>query len=262
MSILRSALRANIPATTLVIPTPEVLNRIPKRGKALLPRLDVNVRRVEVDNSGEHLSFGLGEPLGKIAKVSHTIVNAQHNARPGVHSFLRQIPAVSLYSSELRSTRRRHQSDVFRNRQMLVCAVKKLDGCKDELGVADIFEVVDLVLTRFVTFVLGLTGRVRLFERPTVMHMLAPSPSGHRRPKVIEHMAMKSDPLARRQMDHPDTNTLTFRNELRAYATIVLILLKFGRKFRRPRRTNRGHCRLFRHWQSHSVPPANPAYYQ
>src|ERR1700730_4657390 len=93
MSILRSALRANIPATTVAIPTPEVLNRIPKRGKALLPRLDVNVRRVEVDNSGEHLSFGLGEPLGKIAKVSHTIVNAQHNARPGVHSFLRQIPA-------------------------------------------------------------------------------------------------------------------------------------------------------------------------
>jgi len=65
MSILRSALRANIPATTVVIPTPEVLNRIPKRGKALLPRLDVNVRRVEVDNSGEHLSFGLGGTIRK-----------------------------------------------------------------------------------------------------------------------------------------------------------------------------------------------------
>src|ERR1700680_1245483 len=111
-------------------------------------------------------------------------------------------PQCPTYSPELRSTRRRYQSDIFRNRQTFVCAVKKLNGCKDELGVADSFEAVNLVLTRFVTFVSGLTGGGRHFGPASVMHMLAPSPGGHRGPKVIEHVAMKSDPLARRQMDH------------------------------------------------------------
>ncbi len=56
----------------------------------------------------------------------------------------------------------------------------------------------DLELARPVPLMPGLAGLIGLFDGAAVMDMLTATPAGHRGPKIIEHMAVKTDPLARR----------------------------------------------------------------
>jgi len=67
--------------------------------------------------------------------------------------------------------------------------------------VAEIFQVVDLVLAGFVGLVAGFARLIGVFDGGAVMDVLAAAAPGHRGPEVIEHVAMKADPLARSEPD-------------------------------------------------------------
>src|SRR3974390_3481195 len=82
--------------------------------------------------------------------------------------------------------------------QRLVGAIEKFNGHKDHFLVAKIFKVMDLELTRSVSLMAGLARLVSIFDGAAIMDMLTTAPAGHRCPEIIEHVAVKPDPLARR----------------------------------------------------------------
>ncbi len=63
-------------------------------------------------------------------------------------------------------------------------------------SVAEVFEVVDLVLAGPVGFVARLARRVGVFDRGAVHQMLTAAPAIDRGPEIVEHVAMEADPLA------------------------------------------------------------------
>src|SRR5580658_590378 len=60
-----------------------------------------------------------------------------------------------------------------RNGEWLIGAVEEFDGHEDHLLVAEIFQVVDLILAGAVGFVAGLAGPVGVFDGGAVVDMLA-----------------------------------------------------------------------------------------
>src|ERR1700738_4139129 len=91
---------------------------------------------------------------------------------------------------------------VLRKRKRLVGALEKFDGHEHHLLVAEILQVVDLVLPRSIGFVAGFARRVGIFDRRAVMHVLASASAAHRGPEIVEHMTVKADALTRLQTDH------------------------------------------------------------
>ena len=67
----------------------------------------------------------------------------------------------------------RRGAHLVRNGERLIGAVEELDGHEDHLLVAEIFEVVDLVLAGAIGLVAGLAGLVAVFDGGAVMDVLA-----------------------------------------------------------------------------------------
>src|ERR1700677_4768298 len=122
------------------------------------------------------------------------------------------------------------------NRKRLVGAIEKFDGHEDHLLVADIFQVMDLVLAGPIGLVPGLAGLIGIFNGRAVVDMLTPAHASHVGPEVIEHMSMKAEPLAGGEPDHPDPRALGFRQKHVADAAIrvLSLVLEFSGDRRRP----------------------------
>src|SRR3984957_3392830 len=103
-----------------------------------------------------------------------------------------------------------------RNGKRLISAVEEFDGHEDHLPVTEVFKVMNLVLPGAISLVAGLAGRVAVFDRRAVMDVLAPAATRHRGPEIIEHMAVETDPLARRKPDDPAPHAVILRNQGRA----------------------------------------------
>src|SRR5580693_9742102 len=80
----------------------------------------------------------------------------------------------------------RRGADLIGNGKRLVGAVEELDGHEDHLLVAEIFQVVDLVLAGAVGLVAGLARLIAVFDRGAVVDMLAAAPAGDRGPEIVE----------------------------------------------------------------------------
>src|SRR5689334_13680669 len=102
-------------------------------------------------------------------------------------------------------------ADLVGKGHRLVDAIEEFDGHKDHLFVAKVLKVMDLELTRSVSFMAGLARLVRIFDGAAVVDVLATAPAGHRCPKIIEHMAVEADPLTRRQPDDPYAHPVALR---------------------------------------------------
>src|SRR5262245_45441586 len=119
-----------------------------------------------------------------------------------------------------------------------------------------------LELPRPIGLVPGLARSVGVFDRGAVMHVLATAPAADRCPEIIEHVAVKSDALARFEADHPDANALVLGEQPVAVARIRIALLPFelGSDLRRPCGALRAFRVLVEHCQSHGVPPSLDSY--
>src|SRR6202050_3148691 len=104
-------------------------------------------------------------------------------------------------------------------------AVDVFDGHEDHLLVAEIFQVMDLVLARPIGLVAGLAGPVGIFDGGTVVDVLAAAPARDRGPEIVEHMAVEADPLARRQPDDPDPDLFVLRKPRGAEAAVIIRFL-------------------------------------
>src|SRR5262249_31967643 len=117
----------------------------------------------------------------------------------------------------------------LRDRQRLVGAGEKLDRHKDQLGVADVLEIMHFELAWTVSLVTGLAGLIGVFDGRAVHQMLASPPAGYRCPEIVEDVAMEAEALARLQADRPDPEPLILRYQLVANAAIRAFAL--ARKF-------------------------------
>src|SRR3954453_12066602 len=93
-------------------------------------------------------------------------------------------------------------------RHRLVGALQEFDGHEDHVLVAQVFQIVDFELTWPVGLVPGLAWGVGIFDRGAVMHVLASAAARHRRPEIIEHVAMEADPFAGLEPDGPDPHAI------------------------------------------------------
>src|SRR4029077_15154091 len=92
-----------------------------------------------------------------------------------------------------------------------VGAVLELDGHKNHLAVAEIFQIVNLELVFAVALVPRLAWLIGIFDSCAVMHMLASTAAGHRGPEIVEHVAVKSNALAGSETDDPNARTFILR---------------------------------------------------
>jgi hypothetical protein len=97
---------------------------------------------------------------------------------------------------------------------------------------------VDLEFAGAVGLVPRLAGRVGVFDGGAVMHVLASAAARHRRPEIVEHVAVEADALARLEPDRPHPHAIAFRYQRvpDARIGIVLLALEFRSDLRRPRR--------------------------
>jgi hypothetical protein len=93
---------------------------------------------------------------------------------------------------------------------------------EDHILIADIFEIVNLILAGPIGLVPGLAGLIGVFDRRAVMYMLASTSAVHRGPEIIEHVAVETDPLAGSEPNDPHPHALAFREESRADAAVVV----------------------------------------
>src|SRR5262249_17779113 len=79
----------------------------------------------------------------------------------------------------------------------LVSTVEKLDGCETQVTAADIFEIVNRVLTSAKDVMTRVARRVgRLYNGPILFVQPRPTRCDGG-PEIIQHVSMKSDPLTR-----------------------------------------------------------------
>jgi hypothetical protein len=152
----------------------------------------------------------------------------------------------------------RRRAHCIGDRERSVRAVEELDGHEDHLLIADIFEIMNLVLAGPIGLVPGLAGLIGIFDRRTVMYMLASTSAVHRGPEIIEHVAVETDPLAGSEPNDPHPHALAFREESRADAAVVVqaLAVEFCSDRAWPRRFVGAVCRLVQHCQCHGIPPA------
>src|ERR1700758_4666864 len=143
-----------------------------------------------------------------------------------------------------------------------VGALQELDGHEDHLLVAEILEIVDLELAGAVGLVPRLAGRVGIFDGGAVVHVLASAVARHRGPEIVEHVAVKADPLAGLEADcpHPDPIALRYQRVPDARIRVVLLPLEFRGDLRRPRRFHRTVRLLVQHRLGHGIPPSLARY--
>src|SRR5437762_916762 len=126
-------------------------------------------------------------------------------------------------------------------RQRLVGALQEFDGHEDHLLVAEILEVMDLELAGAIGLVPGLAGRVGIFDRGAVVHVLAPAAAGHGGPEIVEHVPVEADALAGLEANGPHADAIALRYQRVADTGIGVVLfpLEFCSDLRRPRRFHR-----------------------
>src|SRR6266516_7881639 len=139
--------------------------------------------------------------------------------RPSQNSREKSVPPhASGRGSAVRPLRLRH-------RQGRVGAIEELDGRKHQLGVADVHEIVHLELAFPITFMPGLAGLICMLDRRAVLQVLPPAPTGDRRPEIIEHVAVESDPFAGLEADRPHADAVALRHSLGADAAVRMMAL-------------------------------------
>src|ERR1700683_5243707 len=106
----------------------------------------------------------------------------------------------------------RRGADAIRNGKRLVGAVEEFDGHEDHFLVAEIFQIVNFELSEPVGLMASLAGLVGVFNGRTILQVLPPAPARHRRPEIIEHVAMEPDALAGGKTDDPDPDAIALRN--------------------------------------------------
>src|SRR5579883_175628 len=145
----------------------------------------------------------------------------------------------------------------FRYWERLVRAVEEFNGHEDHFLVTKVFEIVDLVLPEAIALVPGFARLVGVFDRGAVLEVLAPTSAGYGGPEVIQHVAMKPQPLAGSKPDDPHPDTFVLRQQGRPHAAVMVLLftLELGRNCGGPRRRVGAIGGLFQHAQGHSVPP-------
>src|SRR5262249_51183275 len=125
----------------------------------------------------------------------------------------------------------------------------------NELAVADVLEIVHLELTGSVALMPRLSGPIRVLDRRAVLQMLAAAAGRDRRPEIVEHVAVESDPLAGLQPDRPHPDAIALRQELRPDAAVRMppLLLEFLRQPLRPSRALGPNGLLVRHGERHGM---------
>ena len=115
----------------------------------------------------------------------------------------------------------------------------------------------DLVFACAVGLVASLAGKIAVLHGGAVHQVLAAAAAIHRGPEIIQHMAVKADPFARRQPDDPDADLVGLRQQLTADTTVVLtaFVLEFGLELGGPFAAILGDRLLVQHRQSHGIPP-------
>src|SRR6266571_1985037 len=96
-------------------------------------------------------------------------------------------------------------------RQRRVGAVQELDRGEHQLGIADVLEIVHLELAVAVGLVPGLAGPIGVLDGRAVLQVLPSASRRDRRPEIIKHVAMKSDPFAAFQPDRPHADPVALR---------------------------------------------------
>src|SRR6516165_335855 len=240
--ITRSKLRSNSSPHGSASPAVVIPAERPRRNPSSESRNPVTTKHVCLPALSNRRARVYWSPLSGSPKICERIFGAP------------------LAGTTMRSLRRL-LAHVLRQRQRLVGALEKLHGHENHLLVAEVFQIVDLELPGPIGFVASLAGRVGIFDRRAVVHVLAPAAAAHCSPEVVEHVAMETDALARLQADHPDARAIALRQQHAADAWVgrVLLPLEFRGDLRRPSRALRALRLLVQHRQCHGnssgVPP-------
>ena len=94
--------------------------------------------------------------------------------------------------------------------QRRIGAVEELNRGKPQVGIANVFEIVDFVFALSIDEVPGLAGRIDGFDNRPILGVGSRPTRRHRGPKVIQHVTMESNALARRKSNFPDANPFGF----------------------------------------------------
>ena len=115
--------------------------------------------------------------------------------RPGLFAAPVRLPAPACPGDQLVAFLGRRPHGLGDRQGLVGAAVDRLDGHEHQLAVADVFQIVHLELARPIAFVPRLAGRVSVFHRRPVHEVLPAAPAAHRRPEIIEHVAVEEDYL-------------------------------------------------------------------
>src|SRR5262249_24792514 len=124
-----------------------------------------------------------------------------------------------------------------------------------QFGFSNVFQVVHLRLAFPIALVPRLSGPIRVLDRRAVVQMLAAAAGRDRRPEIVEHVAVESDPLAGLQPDRPHPDAIALRQELRPDAAVRMppLLFEFLRQPLRPSRALGPNGLLVRHGERHGM---------
>ena len=126
------------------------------------------------------------------------------------------------------------------------------------LLVADVLEVVHLVLARPVGLVARLARLVGVFDRACrPCRCWRPRPPDHRGPEIVEHVAVEADALAGLEPDGPYPHAFVLRHQLAADAGVVALRLALELLLQRLRPLGLLAVRggLVGHGHRHGIPP-------
>src|ERR1700676_2098857 len=112
------------------------------------------------------------------------------------------------------------------NFQRLVRTVEKLDGGEPQIGITDVFKIMDLIFTCAIHEVTRVARRVGRLDNGAILRMRPGPASCDGSPEIVEHVPMKSDPLTRSEPNFPDAHAIGFRQKPSADSTIELICLE------------------------------------
>src|SRR6185437_2198342 len=108
----------------------------------------------------------------------------------------------------------------FGQSHRLVGAVFEFDGHEHHFTVAEIFKIVHLERAFAISLVARFARLIGIFYGGAVMDVLTAVAARHRRPKIIQHMAVETDALAGSETNDPDTRPVGFRQQRGADARI------------------------------------------
>src|SRR5258708_24267867 len=112
------------------------------------------------------------------------------------------------------------------NVQRLVRTVEKLDSGEPQIGITDVFKIMDLVFPYAIHEVTCVARRVGRLDNGAILRMRPGPASRDGSPEIVEHVPMKPDPLTRSQPNFPDAHAIGFRQKPTADSTVELSYLQ------------------------------------